>query len=342
MWTSPAKARFSDATWLVPLGGLTAALFVTDSDFSRHLSNTPDTLLRYRHISDYGAYSMGGGAAGLYFLGLMTHNEHQRETGFLSGESAIDALVAVEALKFAAGRQRPTQGDETGRFLKGGSSFPSEHSAGAWAIAGIMAHEYPNPFVKFFSYGMATVISAARINAKQHFSSDVLVGAAIGYLTSEYVYRKRHNPDLRGETWDVPAIRPDRPGHWQAKFMGSPYVPLDSWVYPALERLAALGYVNSAVAAMRPWTRMECARQLSEASDHITDDESESEGARIYHDLTVEFSGEEELLGGGDNGELRLQSSYTRSTEIVGKPLTDSYHFGQANISIPPRRLLSR
>jgi membrane-associated phospholipid phosphatase len=333
MWTSPAKTRFSDTTWLIPLGGFAAALLATDSDISRHLSNKPDTLLSYRHISDYGAYSMGGGAAGLYFLGLMTHNEHQRETGFLSGESALDALVAVEALKFATGRQRPVQGDGTGPFLKGGASFPSEHSAGAWAIAGMVAHEYPNPFVKFLSYGMATVISASRINAKQHFPSDVLVGAAIGYLTSEYVYRKHHNPELRGGTWDVPGIRPDRPGHWQSKFMGSPYVPLDSWVYPALERLAALGYVNSAVAAMRPWTRMECARQLSEASDHITDDESESEGARIYHDLMVEFSREGELLGGGDNGEFRLQSVYTRSTEIVGKPLTDSYHFGQTVIN---------
>jgi hypothetical protein len=50
MWTSPSKARFSDATWLVPLGGVTAALFATDSEFSRHLSNDPNTLLRYRRI----------------------------------------------------------------------------------------------------------------------------------------------------------------------------------------------------------------------------------------------------------------------------------------------------
>src|SRR5260221_573106 len=64
IWTSPSKARFSDATWLVPLGGLTAALFVTDSDFSRHLSNDPNRLTNYRHVSDYGAYSMAGGAAG--------------------------------------------------------------------------------------------------------------------------------------------------------------------------------------------------------------------------------------------------------------------------------------
>ena len=148
MWTSPAKIRFSDATWMVPLGGFAAALFATDSDISRHLSNDPGTLTHYRHISDYGAYSMAGGAGGLYFLGLLTHNEHQRETGFLSGESAIDALVAVEALKFATGRQRPYQGDGTGQFLKGGASFPSEHSAAVWAIAGTVAHEYPSPFMK--------------------------------------------------------------------------------------------------------------------------------------------------------------------------------------------------
>ena len=329
MWTSPARLHFADATWLVPLGGFAAALLATDTDISRHLSNDPNTLLRYRHISEYGAYSMGAGAAGLYFLGLTTHNEHQRETGFLSGESAIDALFAVEAIKYATGRQRPYQDNASGLFRKGGASFPSEHSAGAWAIAGIVAHEYPSPFMKFLSYGMATVVSASRINAKQHFPSDVLVGAAIGYLTSEYIYRKHHNPELRGELWDIPALRPDRPSHWQAKNMGSPYVPLDSWIYPALERLAALGYINSGITDMRPWTRMECARQLSEASDHITDDESEGEAARIYHELMVEFGREVDLLGGGDNAEIRLESAYTRTTVIGGKPLTDSYHFGQ-------------
>jgi Capsule assembly protein Wzi/PAP2 superfamily len=330
MWTSPSKARLSDATWLVPLGGLTAALLVTDSDFSRHLSNDPKTLSRYRNISDYGAYSMAGGAGGLYFLGLLTHNEHQRETGFLSGQAAIDSLIAVEGLKFATGRQRPLQDNGNGQFWKGGSSFPSEHSAGAWAIAGIVAHEYPSPLMKFLSYGMASVVSVSRIGAKQHFPSDVLVGAAIGYLTSEYVYRKHHNPELWGETWELPAVRQDRPAHWPVKFIGSPYVPLDNWIYPALERLAALGYVNSAIVGMRPWTRMECARQVGEAADRITEDEaSENEAARLYRELAREFGREVDLLGGGDNAEIRLESAYTRTTEIAGKPLTDGYHFGQ-------------
>ena len=34
MWTSPARLRLSDATWLVPLGGFTAALLATDTDIS--------------------------------------------------------------------------------------------------------------------------------------------------------------------------------------------------------------------------------------------------------------------------------------------------------------------
>jgi hypothetical protein len=330
LWMSPSRARLTDATWLIPLGGFAAALFTTDADISRHLSNSSSTLLQYKHISDYGAYSMAAGAGGLYMLGLMTHNEHERESGFLSGESAVDALAVVEAIKLASGRERPYMDNANGRFRMGGSSFPSEHSAAAWSIAGIIAHEYPSPFIKFMSYGLAGVVSATRVTAKEHFPSDVLIGAAIGYLTSAYVYRRHHNSDLDGSSWELPAIRPERPAHWQAKDMGSPYVPLDSWIYPALERLAALGYIDSAIQGMRPWTRMECARQLGEAQDRIVEDEpTQNEAARTYHELMQELGPEVELLGGGDNGQLRLESTYTRATEIVGKPLTDGYHFAQ-------------
>lgn len=332
LWTSPSRIRLADATWLVPLGGFAAALFATDSDVSAHLSNDPNTLTRYRHLSDYSAYSMAGGAGGLYLLGLLTQNQHQRETGFLSGEAAIDALVEVEALKFATGRQRPIQGNGTGPFWSSGASFPSEHAAGAWAIAGIVAHEYPGPLMKLLSYGMATTVSASRITAKQHFPSDVLVGAALGYLTSEYVYRKHHSYDLPGSTWQSGGIRPELPSHWPSKYMGSPYVPLDSWVYPALERLAALGYVNSAIAAMRPWTRSECARQLVEASDRIADG-GNGEAVGLYQNLMTEFGNEVQLLEGGDNGAFRVESVYARATQIVGKPLTDGYHFGQTIIN---------
>src|SRR5690348_4024691 len=44
-----------------------------------------------------------------------------------------------------------------------------------------------------------------------------------------------------------------------AETANSIYVPLDSWVYAAFDRLAALGYASSAYSGMRPWTRGECA-----------------------------------------------------------------------------------
>jgi hypothetical protein len=333
LWSSPSKARLTDATWLVPLGGLAAAFFATDSDFSRHLSSDPNTLTRYRHASDYGVYSMAAGAGGFYFLGLLTHDDHARETGFLSGEATLDSLAITEALSYATGRQRPDQGNGDGRFRKNGTSFPSDHAAAAWAIAGMVAHEYPNPFLKFLSYGAATAVSVSRMNAKQHFPSDVLIGAAIGYLTSSYVYAHHHNSDLEGAAWEIPAIRPERPSYWQTRFMGSPYVPLDSWIYPALERLTALGYIDSGIAAMRPWTRMECARQIVEAGDHIGGDDTDHEAVQLHDELQTEFLRELNLLDGGSNADIHLESAYTRSTEIAGKPLTDGYHFGQTVVN---------
>src|SRR5438270_13625854 len=45
----------------------------------------------------------------------------------------------------------------------------------------------------------------------------------------------------------------------------SPYVPLESWIYGALDRLAALGLIPSQTSGLRPWTRAECRRQMREA-----------------------------------------------------------------------------
>lgn len=334
IWTSPAHLRFSDATWLVPLGGLAAGLFATDSDVSRHLNNDPNTLNRYRKLSNYGIGAMAGSGAGLYLLGLITHDQHERETGFLAGEAAVDSLLAAEALKYATRRERPYVDNANGTFWQGGVSFPSEHAAAAWSIAGVIAHEYPGPLPKLAAYGLATAISASRVTGKEHFPSDVLVGSALGWLVAEHVYKAHHNPDFVGSPWETPAVRPERPSHWAAKNMGSPYVPVDSWVYPALLRLAALGYINTDAEGMRPWTRMECARLVEEAGDRLGEDPSGSdEPNRLYNSLSAEFSKEVSLLGGGDNRHVNLESVYTRVAEVSGEPLRDGYDFGQTIVN---------
>ena len=56
--------------------------------------------------------------------------------------------------------------------------------------------------------------------------------------------------------------------------LGSPYIPVDSWVYPAVLRLYSLGYVDSVFLGLRPWTRTSVVHMLEEAGDLIDDGES--------------------------------------------------------------------
>jgi membrane-associated phospholipid phosphatase len=334
IWTSPARIRLEDATWLVPLGGFTAGLLATDRDASLHLSNNPTTLKHYDNLSNYGIASMVGGTGALYLWGHITHNDLHRETGLLAGEAALNSLGVTYAMKYAFGRERPLEDNFDGKFWKGGDSFPSEHAAVAWSIAAIVTHEYPGPLPKLLALGAASAISFARVKSKQHFPSDALVGTGIGWLDGWQVYTSHHDPELGGTTWSSPAEHffTDRP--YQAKNMGSPSVPLDSWVYPALDRLAALGYVTSDMRGMRPWTRMECARLVEEAADHLADDPSDAGGAQgLYSALEKEFSREIDRWSGGENREIRLESVYARATEISGQPLRDGYDFGQTIIN---------
>ena len=105
----------------------------------------------------------------MWLLSYPSHNEHWRETGLLAGAAALNSLIPIEVSKYSLGRERPLAGNGDGRFFQGGTSFPSEHSAAAWAVAGVIAHEYPGPLPKLFAYGLASFVSYSRIRAAQHF-----------------------------------------------------------------------------------------------------------------------------------------------------------------------------
>ena len=329
IYTSPAHIRLSDASWLVPFGGITAGLFATDSEYSASLSQNPSTLRHYKTFSNAGLASLVGAGAGLYVFSYPAHNVHWRETGFLAGEAALNSLITVEALKYATGRERPYQGNGDGRFFSGGTSFPSEHSAAAWSIAGVIAHEYSGPLPKILAYGMASAVSFSRVHAREHFPSDVFIGGVLGYMISGSVYRRRHDPEIGGGEWLSPQEFVSSPKVRTPSFMGSPYVPLDSWIYPAMERLAALGYLRSEALGIRPWTRLECARLLAEAADFNGDSDTSAEVQALAQALSEEFASDSERMSGERNLHAQLESVYQRSLGIAGTPLTDGYHFGQ-------------
>lgn len=329
IWTSPAHIRLGEATWLVPFAGITAGFVVTDRDANLHLGGAPATLNHYNKYSNYGVAALAGSGAGLYLLGRLTHDEHKRESGVLSGEAALDALFVSTTVGYALGRERPDADLFRGKFFQAGNSLPSSHASTAWAIASVLSHEYPGPLTKILAYGAAGAVSFARVRAQRHFPSDVLVGSGVGWLAGWQVYRSRHNTELSGSIVEDLSDTPAAPTDRLPSQMGSPYVPLDSWIYPRFDRLIASGAITDAILGMRPWTRLECARLVSEAADRLQDAAPSSVTVRVYDSLQHEFASELSLLAGGRNTQFQLESVYARFTDISGPPLTDGYHFGQ-------------
>jgi membrane-associated phospholipid phosphatase len=332
IWISPRHLRWADGSWLFPLAAATAGFLATDRAVPPALSNDPAKLNRYTSYSNYALYSMIGAGGGLYVWSkIISHDDHERETGILAGEAAINSYAVDTAFKYAFGRERPYQDQGLGNFFHGGDSFPSDHSAVAWSIASVVAHEYPGPLTQIAVYGLATAVSATRVMGQQHFPSDVVVGAAIGWLIGREVYRTHHDPELGGGGWDPLSGIDGGEENRDRKHMGSPSVPLDSWVYSAFERLAALRVINTQIMGVKPWTRIECARLAEEAGETLQQGQifSNEEAARVQTQLAQEFEYEINLLSGGHNLTANLESVYARAVSISGPALTDSYHFGQ-------------
>ena len=329
-WTAPFHMDRQQAKVFVPFVAFTGTLTAGDGWISRQVPNSPSLINRSKSISDYSTYSLIGAAAGSYLWGHVTHNDHLRETGFLAGEAALNATAATYLFKTVTQRPRPLQATGSGTFFQGGLSFPSEHSAIVWSVASVIAHEYPGPLTKIAAYGLASTVTLTRVTGKQHFSSDVVVGSALGWYFARQVYRAHHNQELGGAGWSNLVDEDNTDKVRNPQHMGSPYVPLDSWVYPAVEKLAALGYIQTAFLALKPWTRIETANLVSEAKDKVDNNEGvPRQIAGIQLQLEHEFAYELGLLDGNSNRTVKIESAYTRAVSISGPALTDSYHLGQ-------------
>jgi hypothetical protein len=114
---------------------------------------------------------------------------------------------------------------------------------------------------------------------------------------------------------------------------GSTYVPMDSWIYPALDRLHALGYLNSAFLGIRPWTRLSIAHMLEQSADRIDTDEKNDEAREIYLAVLREVQPDIDNATELNHPSGELESVYTNLRGISGTPLRDSFHLGQTLIN---------
>lgn len=203
VWTSPFHTAKKQAKWWLVFGGATGALIATDKYFAREMprsgwANTAGTDVSYLGEP----YTLLPIAAGMYFGGTAAHSDHFRETGLLAFETLADVTVVQLALKSVFDRERPLEGSGNGEFEAStspryNSSFPSGHAIETFALASIVAHEYPHKrWVKILAYSYAAGVVGARLAADKHFPGDVMAGGAIGWFVGDFVYGKRHNPAL--------------------------------------------------------------------------------------------------------------------------------------------------
>jgi hypothetical protein len=197
IFTSPFRLRRKDLVWLVPLAGATSAAFLFDRSALEHVSTDPSRVNDFRLASNItGIYVPVAAAGGALLTGTLGHDEHLRETGMLAMTAMIDTQLLATFIKFGADRARPSATGLTsssGAFWPNGhsssaDSFPSGHAANAFAVAHVIADEYPSWKVKLAVYGLAAATGFERVAGREHFPSDVLVGGAIGYLVGGYVF----------------------------------------------------------------------------------------------------------------------------------------------------------
>jgi len=139
------------------------------------------------------------------------------------------------------------------------------------------------------------------------------------------------------ETAAVPSASTDQAVDCSSQVVASPYIPLDSWIYPAVLRLYSLGVVDHAYLGLRPWTRESVRSFIDEASSHVdlssdSLDESLREAQTILdtlsHELAPAPSGDCSPSSG-----LHIESLYTASRFMSGTPLRDSFHLGSTVVN---------
>jgi membrane-associated phospholipid phosphatase len=115
---------------------------------------------------------------GLYAGGWFAKNERLARTGGDIMRAQILSQIYVQAIKYTARRERPDQSNH--------HSFPSGHSASAFATAGVLQRHY-GWRVGVPATVVAAYVATARVHDNRHYLSDVIFGAAMGIAAQRTV-----------------------------------------------------------------------------------------------------------------------------------------------------------
>lgn len=145
-------------------------------------------------------------------------------------------------------------------------------------------------------------------------------------------------PAIPSATAPARANVPDRVCH--PDILGSPFIPVDSWIYPAMWRLYALGYVDTDTVylGMRPWTRASVVHMLETTGARLEAVDTSRNSAAgqaegIYEAISQQLRTDVEGPCGPYEGGAQIESLYSVGRGMSGTALRDSFHLGQSIIN---------
>jgi len=173
-------------------------------------NNNPSASKISGYISNSGGPTEFIGLTTIGVYSFLSKNVKLQTTTLLASQAYITGALIEGTLKFLSGRTRPSFYDpnvEAEPTFKGpfgntshdfngnrsNSSFPSGHATVAFAAATVYSMEYRKTvWVPILAYSAASLISLSRITENKHWTTDVLVGAMLGYLTGRHIVDNYH------------------------------------------------------------------------------------------------------------------------------------------------------
>jgi membrane-associated phospholipid phosphatase len=123
---------------------------------------------------------------------LGDEEDGRREAGAMLESAALSGAAAY-LLKELAGRERPFVTDDRGDWGGDGESFPSVHTAAAFAIGTVLAesgNDRHRWLRRALGYGLAAGTAYARMDHDAHWLSDTVAGAGLGVATARFVMQR--------------------------------------------------------------------------------------------------------------------------------------------------------
>jgi membrane-associated phospholipid phosphatase len=138
--------------------------------------------------------------AGFAAHSLITKNTSTRKVAYEIGQSCLYAGAMEYILKSVIGRSRPYMNEGTSSYRlftlnDDYHSFPSGHSAAAFAISTVLSRNAGPTWLKILAYLPAAITPLSRVYEDMHWVSSCFIGGLLGYFVATWVVDTHEKKD---------------------------------------------------------------------------------------------------------------------------------------------------